>query len=160
MKYDITKKSVKQSIKNMSDYFNSRGFKIPLNVISEGFSKGLFFKDWNTLSGLFSRPGVINHYPSDLRKYLFEIECDIDVNILHQMLLKAFSNYKCNAVVNNIISDSVTHHFEISFLENNSNNFLTSLIVFTNSLKKYNVTRCDVLRIEIKKESLLEALNL
>ena len=46
MKYDINFKNIKQSATNLGEYLKE--FNIPHNKILEGFSRALFYKNWNT----------------------------------------------------------------------------------------------------------------
>ena len=160
MNYLINKKNIKQSVQNLSSFFKEKGFDIPRNVLLDAFSKSLFYKNWNTLEGLSTKPDRIKNYPNK-RAYMIEIECDLTKENLLTLLKKSFEEGKCNAIIENVLSEKNVHHFEIAFPVN-SDNFLTSMFLLVRSLKNDNVKvkRFDLLRIMFEKESLLRAMDL
>ncbi len=153
MQYVLSKKNIKQSIQNLSSFFKEKGLDIPKNLILEGFSKALFFKNWNTLEGVATKPDQIQYY-AEKKLYLIEVECDLDQKSIRGNLTMAFIKCNCYAHIDNEISDNKCHHFEISFPEK-TDNFLTAMFLFAESLKIYNVTRFDILRIVKEKESMM-----
>lgn len=158
MHYTINKKNIKQSIKNLNYFFKENNFQIPLNILSEAFSKSLFFKNYNTLEGITSKPKVIQSIP-EIKNYMIEIDCSLNKNDLLNLIKKSFEDGKCNANIDNFLSEDKSYHLEISFPQN-TDNFLTAMFLLASSLKNYNVTRFELLRIVFEKENLLPAVNL
>ena len=71
----------------------------------------------------------------------------------------ALDDGKCHANIDNFIHLNNVSHFEISF-PNKNDNFLTAMFILATSLKPYQVTRLDLLRIVFEKENLLKAVEL
>lgn len=158
MQYFINKKNIKQSVQNLSHFLKEKGFDIPRNIILEAFSKALFFKNYNTLEGMSSKPTIIEHLP-ERKSYMIEVEGNVPHTIFMQLIKDSFEEGQCHAVINNVLYDNQTHHVEISFPSKNDN-FLTAMFLLASSLKPYHITRFDILRIIFEKESLLEAVKL
>lgn len=158
MQYFINKKNIKQSIQNLSSFLKDKGYEIPRNIILEAFSKSLFFKNWNTLEGLSTKPDLINHIP-EKKSYMIEVECSLSKDLFLKALNDSFSQGKCHVNVDNFIYEEKKFHVEISFPHKNDN-FLTAMFILASSLKSYQVTRFDLLRIVFEKENLLPAVEL
>lgn len=158
MQYFINRKNIKQSIQNMVSFFEEKGLNIPRHLILEAFSKALFFKNYNTLEGMSSKPTIIEHLP-ERKNYMIEVEGNVPHTIFMQLIKDSFEEGQCHAVINNVLHDNQTHHIEISFPSKNDN-FLTAMFLLASSLKSYHITRFDLLRIVFEKESLLEAVKL
>ena len=158
MQYFINKKNIKQSIQNIHHFLIEKGYDIPRNILLEGFSKALFFKNWNTLEGLTSKPTIIQNIP-ERRSYMIEIEGKISQNQVLDFIKESFKEGNCHAIMDNFICDDSSYHIEISFPGKNDN-FLTSMFLLANYLKTYQIQRFELLRIVLEKENLLGALNL
>lgn len=158
MQYFINKKNVKQSIQNLSSFLKEKGFDIPRHLILDAFSKSIFFKNWNTLEGITSKPSIIEHMP-EKRAYMIEIEGNIPSEKLLKLVKDSFEEGKCHVVMDNFTTQDNVCHFEFSF-PGKSDNFLTAMFLIASSLKPYQITRFDMLRILFEKESLLAAVNI
>lgn len=158
MQYFINKKNIKQSIQNLNHFLIEKGYNVPRNILLEGFSKALFFKNWNTLEGLTSKPTIIQHI-SERKSYMIEVEGEISQEKIIDFIKQSFKEGNCHAVMDNFIGDNNSYHIEISFPGKNDN-FLTSMFLLANYLKPYQIKRFELLRIVLEKENLLGALNL
>lgn len=158
MQYFINKKNIKQSIQNISSFLKEKNFDIPRNIILEAFSKALFFKNYNTLEGITSKPNIIEHFP-DKKAYMIEVEANISSEKFLQVFDLALEYGKCQAHINNFVHENYVYHLEISFPKTNDN-FLIAMFYLASYLKPYSVKRFDLLRIVIEKENLLEAIKL
>lgn len=158
MQYSITKKNVKQSIKNLSTFFKEKGFNIPQNIFIEGFSKALFFKNWNTLEGMTTNGNVITHLKNK-KTYLLEIDINLDKDYVHKELLSSFAEANCEVEVTNFIHNGNSFHFEFSFPKSN-NNFLTGMVLFAKRMQPHSPTRFEMVRMTIEKENLIGFLNI
>lgn len=158
MQYFINKKNIKQSVQNLSSFFKEKGFDIPRHLLLDAFSKSIFFKNWNTLEGITSKPTIIAHIPSK-KAYMIEIEGRITQQQLLTLIKDSFSDGKCSATIDNFIGEDNNYHLEISF-PSTTDNFLTAMFLLASSLKSYHISRFDMLRIIFEKESLLEAVKL
>jgi len=158
MQYFINKKNIKQSVQNLSHFLKEKGFDIPRNIILEAFSKSLFFKNWNTLEGLSSKPSIIEHVPHK-RGYMIEVEGKVSHEVFIDLIKKSFEEGNCHVSMDNFLYEDGSYHVEISFPGKNDN-FLTAMFLLASSLKPYHITRFDILRIIFEKESLLEAVKL
>jgi hypothetical protein len=158
MQYFINKKNIKQSVQNLSNFLKEKGFNIPRNIILEAFSKSLFFKNWNTLEGLSSKPSIIEHLPHK-KSYMIEVEGNVPHEFFLSLIKESFEQGNCHVSIDNFLYKNGQYHVEISFPGKNDN-FLTSMFYFAASLKPYQITRFDILRIVFEKESLLQAVNL
>lgn len=160
MKYDINKKNVKQSIKNLKDYFNSKGISIPHNNLLEGMAKVFFAKNWNTLEGLMTKSKSLDNIKTQ-KKYLIEIQINCSKLELLYLLKASFKEAKCllNIVEYQEFEDS--HQITVDLSENN-NNILTAFLILSNKLKKtdYSVKKLDIVRFFVEKESLTKLFNL
>lgn len=54
--YTITLQNIKQSVKNLGEFFSSKGYDIPHSTLLHGLSKALFFPNWNTLKAHCEQP--------------------------------------------------------------------------------------------------------
>lgn len=158
MQYFINKKNIKQSIQNLSSFLKDKGYEIPRNIILEAFSKSLFFKNWNTLEGLSTKPDLISHMPVK-KSYMIEVECSLSKESFIKALTDSFVQGKCHVTIDNFLYEDKKFHVEISF-PNKNDNFLTAMFILASSLKPYHVTRFDLLRIIFEKENLLPAVQL
>lgn len=158
MFYFISKKNVKQSIQNLAEHLKSKNIDVPRNVLLEGFAKALFFKNWNTLEGLSTKPNIIEHY-SNRKTYMVEIECSADRDEMLKIVQNCLTNAKCEAQIGNFIYDKNAFHFEFNF-KSRTDNFLTAMILLAQELKVYQVKRFDYMRIVFEKESLLKAVDI
>lgn len=158
MQYFINKKNIKQSVQNLSSFLKEKGFDIPRNIILEAFSKSLFFKNWNTLEGISSKPSIIEHLPQK-KSYMIEVEGKVSREVFLDLVKTSFEEGHCHAVMDTFLHENNCYHVEISFPGKNDN-FLTSMFLLASSLKTYQITRFDILRIVFEKESLLEAVKL
>lgn len=158
MQYFINKKTVKQSVQNLNSFLKEKGFDIPRNIILEAFSKSIFFKNWNTLEGMTSKPEIIQHF-QEKKSYMIEVECSIQENLFLKLINDSFLEGKCQATIENFITQDNVFHVEISF-KHKTDNFLTAMFIMATSLKQYHVKRFDLLRIVFEKENLLPAVQL
>lgn len=158
MQYFINKKNIKQSIQNLSNFFKEKNLDIPRNILLEGFSKALFFKNYNTLEAISSKPNMIEHLP-EKKAYMIEVEASITSEKFLEIFHKAIQDGKCQININNFAHDNTTYHLEIGFPQS-TDNFLIAMFYLASYLKPYQVKRFDLLRIVFEKESLLAAMHL
>lgn len=158
MQYFINKKNIKQSIQNLSGFLKEKNFDIPRNILLEGFSKALFFKNYNTLEGLSSKPNIIEHLP-EKKAYMIEVEASINSEKFLELFDLALQDGKCQATINNFVHENNIYHLEISFPKT-TDNFLIAMFYLASYLKPYSVKRFELLRILFEKESLLDAMKL
>lgn len=158
MLYLISKKNVKQSIQNLADHLKSKNIDIPRNVLLEGFAKALFFKNWNTLEGLSTKPNIIEHYPNRTT-YMVEIDCLASKEEMLAMVDRCLAKAKCEARLDNFLHNKQSFHFEFSF-KSRTDNFLTAMFLIAQELKPYKPTRFERLRVVFEKESLLKAVDI
>jgi hypothetical protein len=152
MQYFINKKNIKQSVNNISNFLIEKKIDIPKNIILELFSKGLFFKNWNTLNGLCSKPKIIQNL-SNRKAYLLEIDTDLNEKELLKLVKNSFKEGNCNCSIDNFLFEDNSFHLEINF-PNKTDNFLTGIFILSEELKKFNTTRCEIFRIVFEKENL------
>lgn len=158
MQYFITKKNIKQSIKNLSSFFKEKGFDIPQNMFLEGFSKALFYKNWNTLEGITNNGDIIKHF-KNRKTYMLELEVNLDKEYIKKCLLDSFLEAGCELELISFIQNGESFHFEFEFPKS-SNNFLTGMIIFTGKIKKHKPKRLEMLRINIEKENLIDFMKI
>ena len=152
MKYDINLKNIKQSTANLGEYLKE--FDIPHNKILEGFSRSLFYKNWNTLQGVSTKPQIIKHLDVE-KRYLFEIEATINREKILSILKESFSFTKAQLDLITLLQDGNYFHIALD-LRKSDTNILTAMFVFAERLKPYDVTRFDYCRITCEKESFMQ----
>lgn len=158
MQYFINKKNIKQSVQNLSNFLKEKNFDIPRNIIFEAFSKALFFKNYNTLEGLSSKPSIIEHLP-EKKSYMIEVEANITSEKFLEIFHQSIEHGKCEINIHNFLHENQVYHMEIGFPRTNDN-FLIAMFFLASFLKPYQVKRFDLLRIVFEKESLLGAMQL
>jgi hypothetical protein len=152
MKYDINLKNIKQSAVNLGEYLKE--FNIPHNKILEGFSRSLFYKNWNTLQGVSTKPQIIEHLDVE-KRYLFEIEANITREKLSTILKEAFAFSKAQLELITLLQDGNYFHIALD-LRKSDTNILTAMFVFAERLKPYDVKKFDYCRIVCEKESFMQ----
>ena len=158
MFYFITKKNAKQSVQNLAEHLKSKNIDIPRSVLLEGFAKAMFFKNWNTLEGLSTKPNIIEHYTNRIT-YMVEIDCSANKDEMLKLINRCLTDAKCDVQLTNYLYDNNAFHFELSF-KRREDNFLTAMFLLAQELKSFQVTRFEQLRVVFEKESLIDAIKL
>lgn len=155
MQYNITTKNVKQSVTNLSNYFKTKGYKIPHSAVIEGFAKSLFFRNYNTLEAISESVEIIEHIKPESR-YLVELDVDIDNKTLKSLIEKSFEEGYTVIKINSVKSDGNKHHIELQSTIV-MNNLMSGLVYLCENLKQngYIPTRMDYCMISVSKESFM-----
>lgn len=159
MNYELNKKNIKQSVKNLSLFLNQEGIFIERHKLLEGVSKLFFMKNWQTLEGVVTNPEQIKYIKNN-KKYLIQIEIDCSKDKLMDLFKHAFKESKCQFNVVNYQNRNSIHLIELD-LSNNNDNLITALFVFSNKIKETNyiVKKMEMARIFTEKEDLTELFN-
>jgi hypothetical protein len=162
MQYELNLKNIKQSATNLSKFL--KDYNIPRNVLLEGMAKIFFFKNWNTLEGLATRPQIIEHINIQ-KRYLFEIEAQIEESTLLDLLKRSFKEGQAQFNLINFVSEKKDNtfnyfHFEIDLMKSDKN-ILTAMFLMCEKLKnmKVVINKFDYCRVVCEKESFMEYFN-
>lgn len=154
MYYEINKKNIKQSAKNLSEQLNKDGYLIPKNKVLELLSKVFFYKNWNTLEGVATSPEKVNSIRK-IKRYLIEIETDCPKDKMLKLFEESFRNGKCLFNVEDFQSNGKIHLLTLDLTKNNDN-VITAIFMLKNEMKKqgYRVERAEMARVFMEKEDL------
>jgi hypothetical protein len=153
MQYDINTKNIKQSASNLSNFFKEKNIDIPKSTILEAISKVFFFRNWNTLEGLSTKPQIIQHLKEN-KSYLIEIECSLTKNDLLSLIKKSFLKANAHFQLDNFIHENNYSHVNIN-LTKSTDNFLTAMFILCENIKPYDVKKFEFIRIIQEKESMM-----
>lgn len=154
MKYETTKQNIKASAKNLSKYLIEQGITLPNNKILEAIAKVFFMKNWNTLEGSITNPEIAKNIVTK-KSYLIETEVDCSKETILTLFRESFHEGKCQFNLVYYKERGNVHLIELDLTQNN-NNVITALFILGDKFKqsKYTVTRMDLIRLFVEKESL------
>lgn len=162
MQYNLNLKNIKQSATNLGKFL--KDYNIPRNVLLEAIAKVFFFKNYNTLEGLATKPHIIEHLPIQ-KRYLFEIEAEIEKPLMIKLLNESFLEAKGQFNLINLLSEKVnekTNYFHIELdLSKSDQNILTAMFLLCEKIKNMNVdiSKFDYCRVVCEKESFMSYFN-
>lgn len=153
MQYRLNKRNIKQSLQNLHNFFREKEIHIPRHILLDAIAKVFFVKNYNTLEGVITKPSIIGHI-ADCKVYMVEIESTLDKKQLTSLMYDAFVQAQCSATLDMVLYENGIFHADIVFPQN-SNNFLTAMLLLSDVLKKYQVKRFELLRMTVERENLL-----
>jgi len=151
MKYDINLKNIKQSASLLGKSLGA--YNVPHSAILEAFSHSLYYKNYNTLQGVCTKPQLIEHYKPH-KYYLFELEAGIDKATLLRLLREAFIKAKAEFHLSDFIQEKNYYHFKIDLTKSDTN-ILTAIFLLCDQLKSYHVSDMKYCRVLCEKESFM-----
>lgn len=156
MKYEISKKNIKQSVQNLTNILNKNGIIVPRNIALEAIAKVFFMKNWNTLEGVSTDPEKIK-YIEKQKLYLIEIDTNCPKEKLLDLLKISFKQGNCLFNMTNFNNHKSLNLIELDLTKNN-NNIITALFFFKENIEKtsYIINRMDMARLFSEKENLTE----
>ncbi len=156
MKYEISKKNIKQSTQNLINFLNKNGIIIPRNIAFEAIAKVFFNKNWNTLEAMTDNPSQIKNYKKN-KTYIIEIESNCPQKELLTFVKDSFNEGNCLFNMIDHRYNKNINYFEFDLTKNN-NNIITALFILGNKIKKskYHISRCDMVSVIIDKTSATE----
>lgn len=154
MYYEINKKNIKQSAKNISEQLQKDGYLVPKNKVLELLSKVFFYKNWNTLDGIATSPEKVDSIKK-VKRYLIEIETNCPKDKMFKILETAFTNGNCQFNVEDYQSNEKVHLLTLDLTKNNDN-VITAIFMLKKEMKKngYKVERAEMARIFMEKEDM------
>lgn len=158
MQYNLNLKNIKQSATHLGTFL--KDYNIPRNVLLEAISKVFFFKNWNTLQGIATKPNIIEHLNVQ-KRYLFEIEAQIEEKQLLSLFKDCFNEGNAQLNIINFLSEKRTDKFNYFHIEldlmKNDRNILTGIFLLCDKFKKMNVgiNKFEYCRVVVEKESLM-----
>lgn len=97
--YKITLQNIKQSVKNLGEFFTSKGYDIPHSTLLHGLSKALFFPNWNTLKAHCEQPHEFVAEEYYVLRFQSNQSAHVVLTVLEQCAKKANSSVHVSQVV-------------------------------------------------------------
>lgn len=162
MQYNINLKNIKQSATNLGKFL--KDYNIPRNVILEAIAKVFFFKNYNTLEAMSTKPNIIE-YLNVQKRYLFEIEAQINETQLLNLFKECFTEGKAQFNMLNFLYEKQPNNFNYFHIEldlmKSDRNILTAMFLLCEKFKKMNIgiNKFDYCRVAVENESFMAYFN-
>lgn len=138
--YKFTLKNIKQSIFNLETFFKEKGYDIPHSTLLHGFSKALFFPNWNTMMAQLEKPETFTPTMEYIVRFKSE---DLSGPEFEKMLFKCAEDSNCKILI----------HQKQQFLDFLEIRLTNPLSAGKGGARYSNILTCFMLLIEILKKS-------